>query len=505
MNLQLTDRRPGPRKAPKTRHVSVGIIGAGFGGIGMAIQLRKHGIDEFTIFEKADAVGGVWRDNTYPDAGCDVPSHLYSYSFERRSDWTRRFPKQPEILAYLRECAQIHGINEHILLSTEITSAEWLAEEAKWLLTTGLGATHRFDVVIWGLGQLNRPKWPVIDGLDTFAGTMFHSARWNHEHDLTGERIAVIGNGASAVQFVPPTAEKADTLYQFQRSPNWFLPKPDAPFTAKEIRRFRRIPGWDHLYRSRLYASFESKWVALRRGSKVSTTAHDIATAFITKRVPDPELRAKLLPDFPVGCKRILISDNYLEALCRDNVEVVDDPITRVEADAVITADGTRREVDTIIVATGFSTSDFLAPVDISGLDGRSLRDEWAAGARAYEGIAVPGFPNSFILYGPNTNLNHNSIIFMLEAQYRWVLGALEILEEGNRSVDVSPEAARRYDERIQTNLERTAFAADCHSWYKNDAGRIVNNWPGPTLQYWYETRRVRRSDLKIEPVHAPG
>ncbi|MBS1848868.1 MAG: NAD(P)/FAD-dependent oxidoreductase, partial [Actinobacteria bacterium] len=458
----------------------------------MAIQLRKHGYENFTIFEKADDIGGVWRDNTYPDAGCDVPSHLYSFSFERRTDWTRRFPKQPEILAYANDCVDKHHLRDRIRTGTEIAGATWDANDATWTLTTTDGTTHTFDAVVWGLGQLNRPKWPHIDGLDSFGGTIFHSARWNHDHDLDGDRIAVIGNGASAVQFVPPVAEIAARLFQFQHSPNWFLPKPDAPFTAEEIRRFRRIPGWDLLYRSRLYASFESKWFALRAGSKISQTARELSTRHITKHVPDPELRAKLIPDFPVGCKRILISDNYLQALCRDNVEVVDDPITRIEPDAVITADGTRRRVDTIIVATGFDTTNFLAPVDITGVDGRKLQDDWAEGARAYQGIAVPGFPNSFILYGPNTNLNHNSIIFMLEAQFRWVLASLDVLRRGARSVAVRRDAARRYDARMQRELQHTTFAADCHSWYKNEAGRIVNNWPGPTLRYWFDTHRLR-------------
>ncbi len=473
----------------------------------MAIQLRRHGIEDFTIFEKADSIGGVWRDNTYPDAGCDVPSHLYSYSFERRADWSRRFPKQPEILEYLRGCARDHHIEEHICFGTEIAEATWDDRRARWDLTATGGATHRFDVVIWALGQLNRPKWPVVDGLDSFAGTVFHSARWDHDHDLTGDEIAVIGNGASAVQFVPPVAEKAKRLYQFQRAPNWFLPKPDATFTRNEIGRFRRIPGWDLLYRARVYAGFESKWGALRLDSKVSKIARDLSTAYITKHVPDPELREKLLPDYPVGCKRILITDGYLEALGRDNVEVVDDPIARIEPDAVVTEDGNRRVVDTIIVATGFSTTDFLAPVQITGKRGRDLRDDWADGANAYQGIAVPGYPNSFILYGPNTNLNHNSIIFMLEAQYRWILAALRVLGEGNRSVDVRPAAARRYDRRIQANLAKTVFSAGCHSWYKNADGKVVNNWPGPTLRYWLDTHRLRHSDLEIEPVRTspPG
>lgn len=485
-------------KTSRPRTVSVGIIGAGFGGVGMAIQLREHGYENFTIFEKAEAVGGVWRDNTYPDAGCDVPSHLYSYSFERRTDWSRRFPKQPEILAYINDCVRRYGLGDRIRFGTEIASATWDDEAAKWTLTTIGGDAETFDVVVWGLGQLNRPKWPHIEGIDSFDGTIFHSARWNHEHDLSGDRIAVIGNGASAVQFVPPVAEKAAKLYQFQHSPNWFLPKPDAPFSSEEIRRFGRIPGWDRIYRSRVYASFESKWVVLRRDSKISHKAREISAAYIASRVPDPELRAKLTPEFPVGCKRILITDNYLDALCRDNVEVVDDPIVRIDAHSITTEDGTVRDIDTIVVATGFDTTHFLAPVEVTGTDGRRLADIWADGARAYQGIAVPKFPNSFILYGPNTNLNHNSIIFMLEAQYRWILGALDLLADGKRTVEVTPGAARRYDTHVQKRLRDTVFAADCHSWYKTESGRITNNWPGPTIRYWFDTHRVRRGDLIV-------
>lgn len=464
----------------------------------MAIQLGKAGLHNVTIFEKAATAGGVWRDNTYPDAGCDVPSHLYSYSFERRTDWTRRFPKQPEILSYLRDCIQRYHLDSKIRYDTEIIHAHWIDDDAQWELVTHDDVRHRFDVVVWGLGQLNRPKWPSIDGLDTFGGTVFHSARWNHEHDLSGQRVAVIGNGASAVQFVPPVAEIAEKLYQFQHSPNWFLPKPDAPFSDTEIARFQRIPGWDLVYRTRLYASFESKWSALRRDTKVADVARDLSTKFIKKNVKDPELRAKLIPDFPVGCKRILISDNYLATMCRENVEVVTDPISRIERDAIVTQDGTSHAVDTIVVATGFQTTDFLAPVTITGTHGRRLADDWQSGARAYQGIMVPGFPNSFILYGPNTNLNHNSIIFMLECQYRWILGAINILREGHDSIAVKESAALRYDARIQSELQNTAFAADCHSWYKTPSGRITNNWPGPTLRYWLDTHWVRRNDIEL-------
>jgi cation diffusion facilitator CzcD-associated flavoprotein CzcO len=477
----------------------IAIIGAGFGGIGMAMQLQRHGFGRFTIFEKADGVGGVWRDNSYPGAGCDVPSHLSTYTFERRSNWSRHFPKQPEILDYLETCVGEHGLRAKLRLGTEVTSATWDDDRAKWTLTTADGNQQRFDVVVWGLGQLNRPRWPEIEGLDTFGGTVFHSARWNHDHDLTGERVAVIGNGASSVQFVPPIAEKTAKLHQFQRSPNWLLPKPDAPFSKAEIRRFSRIPLWERINRSKIYALFEVRWLALRSGSKSGKLARDIGTKFITSQVADPELRAKLIPDYPVGCKRILISNDYLSTLCRDDVEVVTDPIVRVEADAIVTADGTRREVDTIIVATGFEATDFLAPVEIVGRDGRRLHAEWKRGAAAYQGIAVPGYPNLFILYGPNTNLGHNSIIFMLESQYRYVLANLRRLRDGARAVDVRPEAASRYDAWVTKALHRTVWEAGCDSWYKNEDGKVTNNWPSFTLRYWWDTHRLKTRDLEID------
>jgi cation diffusion facilitator CzcD-associated flavoprotein CzcO len=309
----------------------------------------------------------------------------------------------------------------------------------------------------------------------------------------------VIGNGASSVQFVPPIAEKTAKLHQFQRSPNWLLPKPDAPFSKAEIRRFSRIPLWERINRSKIYALFEVRWLALRSGSKSGKLARDIGTKFITSQVADPELRAKLIPDYPVGCKRILISNDYLSTLCRDDVEVVTDPIVRVEADAIVTADGTRREVDTIIVATGFEATDFLAPVEIVGRDGRRLHAEWKRGAAAYQGIAVPGYPNLFILYGPNTNLGHNSIIFMLESQYRYVLANLRRLRDGARAVDVRPEAASRYDAWVTKALHRTVWEAGCDSWYKNEDGKVTNNWPSFTLRYWWDTHRLKTRDLEID------
>ena len=428
----------------------------------------------------------------------DVPSHLYSFSFERRATWSRHFPKQPEILDYLEHCVEAHHLERHLELGCEITAANWDDRDGQWTLHTKSGDVRTFDHVVFGLGQLNRPRWPDLAGLDSFAGTVFHSARWNHDHDLTGERVAVIGNGASAVQFVPRIARKVSHLDQYQRAPNWLLPKPDDRFSPAQIRRFQRIPALQRLHRSRIYATFETRFAALIQGSRASRLAQVLSTKYITSQVPDPELRAKLIPDYPVGCKRILISNDYLRALGKEHVEVVTDPITHVESDAIVTADGTRRPVDTIIVATGFEATDFLAPITVTGRDGRVLAEDWREGAAAYQGIVVPGYPNLYLLYGPNTNLGHNSIIFMIESQIRWILAAMaHTRAQRARWVEVRDEAAARYDDAIRKALGKTVWEAGCDSWYKNEAGKVTNNWPDYTFRYWRETRRLRAEDLR--------
>lgn len=501
-------RAPGRTAAPVEAGPApeIAIIGAGFAGIGMAIRLRMQGIESFTIFEKANRPGGVWRDNTYPGSGCDVPSHLYSYSFERRSDWSRRFPKQPEILDYIEHCVRKYRLTSRLRLGVEITSASWDDTTSRWTLTTATGEQHEFGVVIFGLGQLNRPHWPDIEGLHGFGGTVFHSARWDHGHDLTGDRVAVIGNGASAVQFVPPVAEQASKLYQFQRSPNWLLPKPDKVFSDRVKLAFKRVPLLERAMRSQIYLTFELRFLALRRGSKGGALAARRGLEFLESQVPDAELRARLTPDYPVGCKRILISDDYLATLCRPNVEVVTDAIERVTPTGIVTTDGTERAVDTIVVATGFAATEFLSPIEITGRDGTRLAEVWKGGASAYEGISVAGFPNLFILYGPNTNLGHNSIIFMIEAQIRFVLSCLARLREpGVRWIDVRTEAADRYDDELQQALHGTVWEAGCDSWYKNEAGRVTNNWPKFTVAYWWETRHPRWPDFATGPSPAPA
>lgn len=489
-----------PRHAshtPRSRPPQIAIVGAGFAGIGLAMRLRMRNHDAFTIFDKADDFGGVWRDNTYPGAGCDVPSHLYSFSFARKATWTRHFPKQPEILDYLHQCVRQFDLRANFRPNTEIRSARWNEAERSWTLTAANGDRHTADHLVLGLGQLSRPRWPTIEGLDTFQGTTFHSARWNHDHDLSGERVAVIGNGASAVQFVPEIVGDVEMLYQFQREPNWMLPKPDAPFTAEEIARFQKFPGLERLHRTKIYATFEARFGALRANSRAAAIARDMAQRTINHQVPDPALRAVLTPHYPVGCKRILISNDYLPALGRDNVEVVTDPITAVTPDAVVTADGTHRAVDTIIAATGFSTSNFLGSMQITGRGGQDLAATWRDGASAYRGIAVPSFPNLYFQYGPNTNLGHNSIVFMLEGQFRWILDAIDhSVANGGRPIEVRPQAAQRWDAKITKALSKTVWEGDCSSWYKDARGRVVNNWPSWTFSYWAQTRHVRTQDL---------
>ncbi|GII62710.1 flavin-binding monooxygenase [Sphaerisporangium krabiense] len=469
--------------------LNVAIIGAGFGGLCMAIQLRKAGVTSYTIFEKAERLGGTWRDNTYPGAACDVPSHLYSYSFEQGHDWSRRYPRQPEILAYLDRCAGKYGVHRRLRLGAEVTAAVFDEAAGRWRVTTADGEHGPFDVVVSGVGQLNRPRLPDIPGLGEFEGTSFHSARWDHGHDLAGRRVAVIGNGSSAAQFIPRVAPVVARLDVYQRTPSWVIPKPDGAYGPGLRAAFRHLPPLRSANRRRVNRFIESVvYPALVDGwSRPLMTRR--ATEHLRKQVPDPALRARLTPAYPIGCKRIVLDDDYYPALTRPNVEVVTDPITRVTRHGIETAGGTLREVDTIIFATGFLTTDFLAPIEVVGRGGRRLGEAWKDGAEAYLGMAVPGFPNLFLLYGPNTNLGHNSIILMIEAQVRYIMGCLPLLG-AHGPMEVRPAAMDAWRRALEGALARTVWQADCASWYKNAAGRVTNNWPGPAAAY----RRITRS-----------
>ncbi|MEW9549514.1 flavin-containing monooxygenase [Nonomuraea sp. NPDC050783] len=520
---------------------SVAIIGAGFGGLCMAIRLERAGIGSYTVFEKAGDVGGTWRDNSYPGAGCDIPSHLYSYSFETYASWSRRYPDQPEILAYLSHCADKYDVRRKIRFRSEVRSAVF--DGSRWQVTATTPGhdstdgddgphgdpqgnphgnphdnphdnlrgnphgdfhhagerTEAFDVVVMSVGQLNRPHLPDIPGMSDFEGVSFHSARWNHGHDLTGRQVAVIGTGSSAAQLIPPVAERAGRLHVFQRTPNWVIPKPDATFGPIEQLAFHHVPGLQRAYREWIYRYAEATlYPALAQGWSASLLRRR-ALAHLHAQVPDPALRAKLTPDYPPGCKRVVIDSRFYPALTRENVDVVTDKIVRIAPRGVETTEGLR-EADTIIYATGFRSTEFLAPMEVTGRGGRTLRERWARGAEAYLGISVPEFPNMFLLYGPNTNLGHNSIVFMIECQVGHVMACLpRLAAEG--PIEVRPEVMAAWSRRLGAAMERMVWNSGCQSWYKTAEGRVTNNWPGPTTLYRRLTSRPPRDAYRPAPA----
>jgi cation diffusion facilitator CzcD-associated flavoprotein CzcO len=470
---------------------TIAILGAGVAGLCMGIRLKQAGIHSFTIYEKSERVGGTWHDNTYPGAGCDVPSHLYCFSFEPNPDWTRKFSDQAEILRYLEHCAEKYGLRPHLRFGTEIAEGRFDETAGTWRLRTRAGEEIEAQVVVCGTGQLNRPAVPDIPGLREFGGTVFHSARWNHAHDLRGRRVAVVGNGASALQFIPQIAPVAEHVTVFQRSANWVIPRMDRAYARLEKWLFRHVAPLRWLYRAWIYWSLEARFLAFFKGSRVGEKIAQVATEYMQTHIADPALRRALTPDYPVGCKRILISDDYFQALARPNVTIETHPISRIAPGAVVTADGVAHPADTIVFATGFQTLSFLAPMRITGLDGRTLDDAWRDGAEAYLGMAVAGFPNLFLLYGPNTNLGHNSIIFMIECQVGWVLRCIQALHERRLAwLDVRPEVMAAYNVELQAALRETAWDAGCTSWYKSESGKVINNWSGFTVAYWWRTRR---------------
>jgi cation diffusion facilitator CzcD-associated flavoprotein CzcO len=470
----------------------VAIIGAGFGGLGMAIQLKRAGIDSFTILEKADRVGGTWRDNTYPGAACDSPAFAYCYSFEQKTDWSRKWAPQPEILGYIEHCVRKYDVLRHIRFGAEVASARFDEDAAVWRVRTTAGETIEAEVLVSAVGQLNRPAYPDIPGVDRFRGVAFHSARWRHDCHLRDKTVAVIGNAASAIQFIPQIAPLARRLHVFQRSANWMIPRNDRAYTEREKRRFARSPRFARLYRWWLWLTYEQRFPVFRGDRFMSAMFRRMAGKSLREIVPDPELQRALVPDYPVGGKRILISDDYYQTLAQDNVEVVTDPIARLSEDGIVTRDGRTRPVDVVIFGTGFQTTTFLVPMRIEGHGGRLLEETWKDGAEAYLGINVAGFPNFFMLYGPNTNLGHNSIIFMLECQVHYVMECLRALRERNLAwLDVRADVMRAYNERLQARLARTVWAKTERSWYKRADGRITNNWCSTTAAYWWKTRRV--------------
>jgi cation diffusion facilitator CzcD-associated flavoprotein CzcO len=481
--------------------LTVAIVGAGFAGLCMGMKLRAAGLRAFTIYEKERRIGGVWRDNTYPGAACDVPSAVYSYSFEPRHDWPHVYSSQREIQRYLESFAQRHGLGPHIRTGTEIAGARFDAAAGLWRLRTRSGEEASARVLVTATGQLSRPHLPDIPGLDSFAGTRFHSARWNHDHDLAGRRVAVIGNGASAVQLIPHVARAASELTVFQRSASWVMPPipTNRAYRAWERWAFLHVPALARLHRAALVALFEARLPGLEKGSRAGRIFSSLALRSMRSQVADPELRRALTPDYPIGCKRILLSTEYYPALTRPNVRVVTDPILRFTPEGVETRDGLHA-VDTIILATGFDTLGFIAPMEVEGPDGR-LAEAWREGAEAYLGVAVAGFPNLFLLYGPNTNLGHHSVVILIESQVEYVMKCLARLgRERLRALVVKADVQARYNRELQRRLADKVWDAGCTSWYKTASGRNTNNWPGSTREYQERLRRHDPADFEVVP-----
>lgn len=466
-------------------NVQVVIIGSGFAGLGMAIGLKRAGVHDFVVLEKAGDVGGTWRENTYPGCACDVQSHLYSFSFELNPSWSRMFAEQPEIHDYLRHCADKYGVRPHIRFHSEVVAAEFDESTDTWRVSTRDGHTVTARVVVAGLGPLHVPAYPDIPGIERFQGVSFHSARWNHDYDLTGKRVAVIGTGASAVQFVPRIAPQVAQLHLFQRTPPWILPKPDRTIGPVEQRLYRRFPILQRLFRSAIYWQLETRVLGFAVTPKLMRAAERMARRHIERQIPDPELRKAVTPTYTMGCKRVLISNDYYPALTRDNVELVTTGIREVREHSVVTRDGVEREVDAIIYGTGFKVGD-TSSVRIVGEDGVELNELWRReGMQAHLGTVIAGFPNFFMLVGPNSGLGHNSIVFMIEAQVDYILQCLRLMRErGATRIGVRHAVQRAFNQAIQHKLRDAVWSSGCQSWYLDADGVNRVLWPGSVAEY---------------------
>ncbi|MBI0329961.1 flavin-containing monooxygenase [Burkholderia plantarii] len=480
--------------------VDVAIIGTGFAGLGMAIRLQQSGRTNFAVFEKAATVGGTWRDNHYPGCACDVQSHVYSFSFAPNPHWTRTFAPQPEIRAYLEHCVERFGIARYLHFGHELASAEYDELAHRWQLRFANGRRVSARVLVSGMGGLSRAALPQIDGIESFAGHSFHSQHWDHAYDLAGKRVAVIGTGASAIQFVPQIAPRVAKLALFQRTPPWIMPKPDRQLSRVEQWLFRALPLTQRLARTSRYWMLESRVLGFAIHPALMKNVQKLAERHIRKQIADPALRATVTPNYTLGCKRVLISNDYYPALTRANVEVVTDAITRIEPDAVVTADGRRHAVDCLIYGTGFQVADPFPRGVIRGRGGVDIVDTWRDGAHAYLGTTLPGYPNFFMIVGPNTGLGHNSMVFMIESQIEYILGALDAMErERAEAVEVRPLVEADYNRRLQQRLGRAIWSTGgCKSWYLDPrSGRNTTLWPGFTWRFRQATAHFSIADYQ--------
>jgi cation diffusion facilitator CzcD-associated flavoprotein CzcO len=479
-------------------HVRFAIVGSGFAGIGCGIRFKQAGISDFVILERANDLGGTWRDNTYPGCACDVPSHLYSFSFEPNPRWSRTFSPQPEIWDYLRHCSQKYGIEPHVRYNHTVTEAAWDDEAEVWRIETDQGSLTA-DFFISGVGALSDPKLPDIPGIDSFEGRMFHSAQWDHDYDLKGKRVAVIGTGASSIQFVPKIQPLVSQMHVFQRTAPWIVPQRDRRLTGLEQRLYKLFPPAQLATRAAIYwlrELFVLGFMHPREGG----VNEKLARKHLERQVKDPELRDKLTPHYRMGCKRVLISDNYYPALQKPNVEVVTDGIAEIKPHSIVSADGTEREIDALILGTGFYVTDMPVANYVRGREGRTMAEVWQGSPQAYLGSTVSGFPNMFFLVGPNTGLGHNSIVFMIESQLNYVVECLEHMEQrGSEVFEVREEVQDAFNGRIQRRLQGTVWnSGGCASWYLDENGKNTTIWPGFTWPFRQETRHFEPADYQL-------
>jgi len=488
------------------------IIGAGFGGIGMGIALKKAGFDDFVILEKSDDLGGTWHDNLYPGCACDIPSPLYSYSFELNPSWSRMFAPQPEIWEYLHMCARKYGVDEHIRYGRRVEHMDWDEGTRRWHIATSRAAgdsqepgadgteDYQARAVVSAAGALHLPSYPDIPGAQRFSGPSFHSARWDRSCDLAGKRIAVIGTGASAIQFIPEIAGQARQLQVFQSTPPWVHPRPDAPIPARVRSAFEAVPLTARMSREAVYWMLEARALGFAVHPRLMAPLEQVGRRHIEKQIADPELRAKVTPDYTIGCKRILLSSDYYPALQRPNVDLITEKVTEITESAVITADGVEHPTDVIIYATGFKVVESVTGPNVTGRDGRKFT---AQTIEAYHGITLAGFPNFFMLLGPNTGLGHSSVVFMIESQIQHVMSCLRMLAKDQAdAIEVSESALRRYNRGLQRRLRRAVWSAGgCSNWYLDAEGINRALWPGFSFEYWARTRRARRSAYALTPA----
>src|SRR3954452_6512180 len=487
------------------QRVDIAIIGSGFSGLGMAIRLKQDGRDDFVVLERGDEVGGTWHYNTYPGCACDVPSHLYSYSFAPNPEWTQTYSPQPEIGAYLRRCADEFGGRPHVRLNTTVEFAGWDSDSGRWQLDLEGGRRITARVVVAGMGPLAEPKIPDIPGLETFKGKSFHSARWDHDHDVSGERVASIGTGASAIQLVPSIQPDVAKLHVFQRTPPWIFPHSNRPVTKLERRLYKRVPAAQKLVRGAVYAMRETAVLGFVKQPKIMRLVEHVAKRHMRKQISDPELLAKVTPDYTIGCKRILPSNKWYPALAKPNVELVTDGIAEVREHSIVTKDGTEREVDTIIFSTGFHVADMPIGKQVRGRGGKTLDESWHGSPRAHLGSTVPGFPNFFMLLGPNTGLGHSSMVYMIESQIAYVLDALRTMErKGAPAVEVRREAVESFNTAIEEQLDGTVWNTGCASWSLDDTGRNATLWPDWTWRFRQRTSHFDAGNYEFAQAPAP-